>query len=118
MREYLTHILSKHVQVEVVADGMTALAAAQARVPDLILSDVMMPRLNGFELLGALRSDPRTKEVPVILLSARAGEEAIVEGLEAGADDYLIKPFSAQELLSRVTAHLQIAQLRRETLQQ
>lgn len=118
MREYLTRILSEHVQVEAVADGVTALAAAQERVPDLILSDVMMPGLDGFELLEALRADPRTKEVPIILLSARAGEEAIVEGLEAGADDYLIKPFSAQELVSRVTAYLQMAQLRGEALQQ
>ncbi|MFB2971349.1 ATP-binding protein [Aerosakkonema sp. BLCC-F183] len=118
MREYLTRILSEHVQVEAVADGAMALAIAQARVPDLILSDVMMPGLDGFELLEALRSDPRTREIPIILLSARAGEEAIVEGLEAGADDYLIKPFSRQELVSRVTAHLQTAQLRGEALQQ
>lgn len=118
MREYLTRILSEYVQVEAVADGAMALAAALARVPDLILSDVMMPGLDGFELLAALRTDPRTKEVPIILLSARAGEEAIVEGLEAGADDYLIKPFSAQELVSRVTAHLQVAHLRGEALQE
>ncbi|HEY9823963.1 MAG TPA: ATP-binding protein [Stenomitos sp.] len=118
MREYLTRILSEHIQVEAVADGATALAMAQAQVPDLILSDVMMPSLDGFELLEALRADPRTREIPIILLSARAGEEAIIEGLEAGADDYLIKPFSAQELLSRITAHLQIAQLRSEALQQ
>ncbi|MBV9390205.1 MAG: PAS domain S-box protein [Chroococcidiopsidaceae cyanobacterium CP_BM_ER_R8_30] len=118
MREYLTRILGEHVQVEAVADGATALAIAQERVPNLILSDVMMPGLDGFELLGALRADLRTREVPIILLSARAGEEAIVEGLEAGADDYLIKPFSAQELVSRVTAHLQMARLRGEALRQ
>lgn len=118
MREYLTRILSEYVQVEAVADGATALAAAQVQVPDLILSDVMMPGLDGFELLEALRADPCTREIPIILLSARAGEEAIVEGLEAGADDYLIKPFSAQELVSRVTTHLQMAQLRGEALQQ
>jgi signal transduction histidine kinase len=118
MREYLTRILSEHVQVEAVADGAAALAAIRERVPDLVLSDVMMPGLDGFGLLQTLRADPRTKEVPIILLSARAGEEAIVEGLEAGADDYLIKPFSAQELISRVTAHLQMAQLRGEALQQ
>jgi PAS domain S-box-containing protein len=118
MREYLTRILSQHVKVEAVADGITALAVAQERIPDLILSDVMMPGLDGFELLEALRADSRTREIPIILLSARAGEEAIVEGLEAGADDYLIKPFSAQELISRVTAHLQMAQLRGEALQQ
>ncbi|WP_199313588.1 hybrid sensor histidine kinase/response regulator [Leptolyngbya sp. FACHB-671] len=87
-------------------------------MPDLIVSDVMMPELDGFGLLQALRADPRMREVPIILLSARAGEEAIVEGLEAGADDYLIKPFSAQELVSRVNAHLQMAQLRGEALNQ
>ncbi|WP_225913860.1 ATP-binding protein [Leptolyngbya ohadii] len=118
MREYLTRILCDHVQVEAVADGTAALAAVQAQVPNLIVSDVMMPGLDGFELLQALRADSRTREIPIILLSARAGEEAIVEGLEAGADDYLIKPFSAQELISRVTAHLQTAQLRGEALQE
>jgi signal transduction histidine kinase len=118
MREYLTQILSKHVQVEAVGDGAAALLAAQTRIPNLIVSDVMMPRLDGFQLLRALRADPRTREVPIMLLSARAGEEAIVEGLEAGADDYLIKPFSAQELISRVMAHLQMAQQRGEALQQ
>ncbi|MBD1913233.1 MULTISPECIES: ATP-binding protein [unclassified Leptolyngbya] len=118
MREYLTRILSEHFQVKAAADGATALTVAQEQVPDLILSDVMIPGLNGFELLEALRADLRTREVPIILLSARAGEEAIAEGLEAGADDYLIKPFSAQELISRVTAHLQMAQLRGEALRQ
>jgi len=116
MREYLTRILSEHVQVEAVADGVAALAAVQERLPDLILSDVMMPGLDGFGLLQALRDNPQTKEVPIILLSARAGEEAVVEGLEAGADDYLIKPFSAQELVTRVNAHLQMAKLRRAAL--
>ena len=85
--------------------------------PDLILSDVMMPRLDGFGLLRELRADPRTASVPVILLSARAGEESRVEGLQAGADDYLVKPFSARELLARVGALLQIARLRRESEQ-
>jgi signal transduction histidine kinase len=77
-----------------------------------------MPGLDGFQLLQALRADPKTTELPIILLSARAGEEAIVEGLAAGADDYLIKPFSAQELISRITAHLQMAHVRQQTLQQ
>ena len=118
MRDYLTHILSKHVQVTAVADGAAALAAIQTHLPDLILSDVMMPGLDGFQLLQTLRADPRTREVPILLLSARAGQEAIVAGLQAGADDYLIKPFSAQELISRVNAHLHMAQLREEVLQQ
>jgi signal transduction histidine kinase len=110
--------LSDRFQVEAVADGAAALAAATERVPDLVLTDVMMPGLDGFELLKALRADPRTREVPIILLSARAGEESVIEGLKAGADDYLIKPFSAQELVSRVNGHLQMAQLRSEALHQ
>jgi two-component sensor histidine kinase len=75
----------------------------------------MMPGLDGFGLLRELRADPRAREVPVILLSARAGEESRVEGLEGGADDYLIKPFSARELIARVGAHLKLSRLRRET---
>lgn len=118
MRDYLTRILSESVQVEAVADGVSALAAIQRQLPDLVLTDVMMPGLDGFGLLQTLRANPQTREIPILLLSARAGEEAIVEGLEAGADDYLIKPFSAQELISRVNAHLQIAQLRTTALRE
>jgi PAS domain S-box-containing protein len=114
LRGYLRRLLADRYEVTAVADGQAALVAAQNSVPELILSDVMMPRLDGFGLLHRLRADPRTREVPVILLSARAGEESRVEGLEAGADDYLVKPFSARELLARVSAHLQMARLRRE----
>ena len=74
----------------------------------------MMPGLGGLELLAALRADSRTARVPVLLLSARAGQSASVEGLAAGADDYLVKPFSAEELLARVGAHLQLGRARRE----
>lgn len=116
MRAYIKRLLGAHWKVEAVADGMAALEAARECKPDLVLSDVMMPRLDGFQLLQALRADPRTREVPIILLSARAGEESRVEGLEAGADDYLVKPFSARELTARVGAHLELARLRRETL--
>ncbi|HEX8034523.1 MAG TPA: ATP-binding protein, partial [Ktedonobacterales bacterium] len=116
LREYLQRLLTAHYDVEVVPNGSAALAAAQARVPDLILSDVMMPELDGFGLLRALRDDPHTRAVPVILLSARAGEEATIEGLEAGADDYLVKPFSAREVLTRISSHLEITRLRREAM--
>jgi len=116
MREYVKRILARHWTIEAVQDGAAALAAARERAPDLVLTDVMMPEMNGFELLQALRADPRTREIPIILLSARAGEESRVEGLEAGADDYLVKPFSARELTARVGAHLELARLRRETL--
>ncbi|MBV8515962.1 MAG: response regulator [Acidobacteria bacterium] len=114
MREYVQRILGHTYEVEAVADGAAALDAARRKLPDLVLSDVMMPVLDGFELLRALRGDERTCGVPVILLSARAGEESRVEGLEAGADDYLIKPFSAKELLARVDAHVRMQRIRRD----
>ncbi|HKV13328.1 MAG TPA: ATP-binding protein, partial [Thermoanaerobaculia bacterium] len=115
MRDYVRHLLSGPYEVEAVADGESALAAARLCPPDLVLTDIMMPGLDGFALLKELRADPRTASIPVILLSARAGEESRVEGLEAGADDYLIKPFSARELAARVGTHLEIARLRRQT---
>src|SRR5690606_34416225 len=92
-------------------DGAQALAAALRWSPDVIVADVMMPELDGFELLRALRADERTRKIPVMLLSARAGEEARVEGLNAGADDYLVKPFSARELVARVQAQVLRAQM-------
>jgi PAS domain S-box-containing protein len=114
MRHYVQRLLSQRYEVEAVSNGMAALAAVRQRLPDLVLTDVMMPELDGFELLRQLRTDPQTQELPIILLSARAGEESCIEGLEAGADDYLIKPFSARELLARVEANLKLAQLRQE----
>ncbi len=117
MRNYLRRLLrGAGFQVEAVGDGAAALSAVKDRVPDLVLSDVMMPKLDGFGLLAALRNDPALRDVPVLLLSARAGEEAKVEGLSAGADDYLTKPFSARELLARVRAALDVAALRRESV--
>jgi PAS domain S-box-containing protein len=114
MRDYVRRLLAPRYEVRTAADGAAALAALREQPPDLLLSDVMMPRLDGFGLLREIRADPALADFPVILLSARAGEEASIEGLEAGADDYLIKPFSARELLARVRANLQMAQLRRE----
>ncbi|HEY3495989.1 MAG TPA: ATP-binding protein [Polyangiaceae bacterium] len=104
MRDYVERLLRGQYDVETVGDGREALDAVRRRVPDLVLSDVMMPKLDGFGLLAALRSDDRLKALPVVLLSARAGEAARVEGLRLGADDYLVKPFSARELLTRVAA--------------
>src|SRR5262249_46655367 len=114
MRSYVRRLLATNYEVQAVADGEAPLQAARELPPDLVLSDVMMPKLDGFGLLKALREDERLATIPVILLSARAGEEARVEGMGAGADDYLIKPFSARELLARVRAHLEITRLRRE----
>src|SRR6185312_16217952 len=113
MREYLARLLrGAGYQVEAVTDGRQALDTVRASVPDLVVSDVMMPRLDGLELVAALRTDPRTAAVPVVLLSARAGQEASIEGLQAGADDYLVKPFAAAELLARVRANIELARLR------
>lgn len=114
MRRYVTRLLGASYEVIEVADGEAALAAIRSAPPDLVLSDVMMPGLDGFGLLKALRADERTRRIPVILLSARAGEESSFESLDAGADDYLIKPFSTRELLARVRAHLDLARRRRE----
>jgi PAS domain S-box-containing protein len=116
MRQYLGRLLARTYEVEVVSDGVAALAAAQARPPDLVLADVMMPGLDGFGFLAGLRADARTATVPVVLLSARAGEAARVDGLTAKADDYLVKPFSARELLARVGTHLEMARVRREAV--
>ena len=117
LRAYLSRILGSLYQVTAVADGAAALTAARESLPDLVLSDVMMPGLDGFALLRELRRDPRTRDIPVVLLSARAGEEATIEGLESGADDYLIKPFSARVVLARVRAHLELGRIRRELAQ-
>ena len=109
MRAYVTRLLKRFYDVTEAQDGQEALESALAAPPDLILSDVMMPRLDGFGLLRALRADSRTRRLPIILLSARAGEESAVAGLDTGADDYLVKPFSARELLARVRTHVELA---------
>jgi signal transduction histidine kinase len=114
MRDYVRRLLEERYEVLAFPDGLTALAAARQDPPDLVLTDIMMPGLDGFGLLRELRATLNTRSVPVILLSARAGQESAVEGLNAGADDYLTKPFSAQELMARVRTHLEIARLRRE----
>jgi PAS domain S-box-containing protein len=115
MRDYVRRLLEQSYEVETVADGFAALGAARARRPDLVLTDVMMPGLDGFGLLRELHADTTLGSVPIILLSARAGEEARIEGMHAGADDYLTKPFSARELLARVESHLNAARFRHET---
>ena len=115
MRAYVGRLLGGRYDVEAVADGQAALESARAHLPDLVLADIMMPRLDGIALLRALRADPALREVPVIFLSARAGEESRIEGLDAGADDYLVKPFSARELVARVGSHLELARVRRDS---
>ncbi|HET8875314.1 MAG TPA: ATP-binding protein [Casimicrobiaceae bacterium] len=114
MREYVRTLLSSRFHVRTAADGLEALREIERARPDLVLTDVMMPRLDGFGLLKALRDNAATRELPVIVLSARAGEEARIEGIDAGADDYLVKPFSARELHARVGNTLAMARARRE----
>ena len=113
IREYIAGLLADEHHVDTAVDGADALAKARVVHPDLVLTDVMMPRMDGFELLTALQEDPATVGVPVVMLSARAGEEGILEGLDRGADDYLIKPFTARELKARVRANLELDRARR-----
>ena len=117
MRDYLARLLSTRFRVVTAPDGVEALALAERTPPDVVLTDVMMPRLDGFGLLKALRGNERTRDLPVLLVSARAGEEAWIEGIDAGADDYLVKPFSARELHARVANNLAMARVRRQYLQ-
>jgi signal transduction histidine kinase len=114
MREYLRRLLQSHCEVRTVADGEAALAEIRGQRPDLILSDVMMPRLDGVGLVRAIRADPVLRDIPVILLSARAGEGSRIEGFDAGATDYLVKPFSTRELIACISANLKLAQVRIE----
>jgi signal transduction histidine kinase/DNA-binding response OmpR family regulator len=114
MRDYVSRLLRERWDVEATSDGQAALESVRRNPPDLVLTDVMMPGLDGFGLLRALRSDASTREIPVAILSARAGEEATSEGLKAGADDYLVKPFTARELFVRIAARLTAVKAARE----
>jgi PAS domain S-box-containing protein len=117
VRAYIQRLLTPEYDVIAVGDGLSALRQARARPPDLVLSDIMMPGMDGIELLRLLRRDPATCDIPVILVSAEAGEEPRLEGLRMGADDYIVKPFSARELLARVGARLELARVRRDAEQ-
>jgi DNA-binding response OmpR family regulator len=100
---FLHSLLSeKGYEVAVADDGEQALELAETHAPDLILSDLVMPYVDGMDLLRTLRGDVRLSRIPIILLSQKDREEDIVAGLEGGADDYVVKPFNARELLARV----------------
>ena len=118
MRDYVRRLLERRYQVTAVPNGAEALRSARESRPDLVLSDVMMPVMDGIELLQQLRADESLRTLPVILLSARAGEEATASGLELGADDYLTKPFAARELMARVQAQLTMAAMRLRAAEQ
>jgi signal transduction histidine kinase/DNA-binding response OmpR family regulator len=116
MRDYLVRVLAPQFELTVADNGRRALELTREleSPPDLVLSDVMMPELDGFELLRELRGTAASSSIPVLLLSARAGDDARVEGLQAGADDYLVKPFSARELIARVSAQVALGRARRD----
>ncbi|MBD2747098.1 response regulator [Microvirga sp. BT688] len=118
MRAYITRLLDGTHDVVAVPDGAAALEELFENGTDLLVTDVMMPVMDGFQLVQRIREEPRLRTLPIIMLSARAGEEASVEGLEAGADDYLVKPFAARELQARVRTNLELARLRREADEQ
>ena len=88
-------------------NGLEALEAAQAELPDLILLDVRMPQMTGYEACEAIKSDPDTRHIPVVFLSAKGQEKEILAGLEAGATEYLLKPFAPDELARRITELLE-----------
>jgi signal transduction histidine kinase/CheY-like chemotaxis protein len=118
MREYVQGLLGWRFNVVAAENGRQALELVESHAPELVLTDVMMPEMDGFALLAALRANPATRTVPVIMLSARAGEESRIDGMDAGADDYLTKPFTARELVARVEAQLKLARVRRDAVEQ
>jgi PAS domain S-box-containing protein len=112
MRNYLTRLLSDKFAVKAVANGRQAIESLREFIPELVISDVMMPDVDGYELMSYFKNSQETAHIPFILLSAKAGEEAKIEGLDSGADDYLIKPFSGRELISKIKSQLKIKQSR------
>jgi len=123
MRSYLERVLGGQYRIALAQDGADALEKARALRPDLILTDVMMPRMSGPDLLKAGREEEALRLTPVIFITARAGTEARIESLDAGADDYLAKPFDENELLARVTNLIrgrkqqqELAQLQKERM--
>ncbi|MEO6039554.1 MAG: PAS domain-containing protein, partial [Saprospiraceae bacterium] len=118
MRTHITTLLQRHYSVITARNGAEALEKIGRQVPILVLSDIMMPVMDGLELLKAIKENPRTAQIPVVLLSTRAGEESRIEGFEIGADDYLIKPFSAKELLARLRSQIRLVRSRAHVEQQ
>ncbi|HZC93987.1 MAG TPA: SpoIIE family protein phosphatase [Mycobacterium sp.] len=117
MRAHLDRVLSTHWRTVLVADGQEAIETTLRLRPDAVVTDVMMPQLDGFEFVAAIRADPELAATPVLMLSARAGAEAVSEGYSGGADDYLPKPFSSRDLIDRVAARLSAAARERASRQ-
>lgn len=117
LRQFLGSLLSPYYRVRFAEDGEQGVAAARNERPDLILSDVMMPKLSGYGLVRSLKGDPGTRDIPIVLLTAKRGLEPKLEGFAKGADDYLGKPFSTRELLARVRVQLKLRELTRELVE-
>ena len=117
MREYVDRLLRGHFNVVKADNAKTAVEMLMKDPPDVVLTDVMMPGMDGLQLLAAIRGNPTTETIPVMLLSARAGDESRIEGMQHGADDYVVKPFSGKELLARVQTHLQLSRLRKQAVE-
>lgn len=114
MRNYIRNLLQNYFDVTTATNGKEAIEKIDSDKPDLVLSDIMMPVMDGVQMMKAVKSNPAWRSLPVILLTARAGEEAKIEGYEIGADDYMVKPFSAKELIARITSQLKLINTRRE----
>ncbi len=117
LRTYIGDVLGAHFRVLAVADGAAAYDAIRLQQPDVVVSDVMMPLLDGFELLAKLKADPELRTIPVLMLTARASIEASADSLDRGADDYLAKPFSSIDLIARVRAAYRMKQLNASLLE-
>ncbi|KPJ58292.1 MAG: hypothetical protein AMJ42_03565 [Deltaproteobacteria bacterium DG_8] len=116
VRRYVTGILSKEYEVITAEDGLKSLEKLKEYIPDLIISDIMMPRMDGYQFCKSVKSNPELRHIPLIFLTAKADTELKIEGLEEGADDYIVKPFNSQELLARVKSMLRIQKLIRENI--
>lgn len=116
MRGYLARIVGRRYRIAVAKDGIEGWEQAKAFQPELILTDLMMPRMSGYDLLKAVRADDALRSTPVVLLTAQAGTEARLESLKAGADDYIAKPFDESEVLARVTNLIRLRSQERELL--
>lgn len=114
LRRFLGEVLSTRFRVRAVVDGEEALAAVAAEPPDLVVTDVSMPRIDGIELVRRLRATPATREIPILVVTARGEPSEVLDGFDAGADDYLLKPFHGRELLARIDVQLRLRTLARE----
>jgi len=111
LRHFIKQSINENYEIIEAADGAEGIEKAQEIIPDLIISDLMMPKKNGFEVVKDLKNDVRTSHVPIILLTAKSAMESKLEGLRGGADEYLTKPFNTEELLVRMTNLMEIREV-------